>query len=132
MSRRSATRRASVQTLTDAIPRDQSQNTPIGQPARSEHMPQPISVDDASRIYEGEWVLMKVTGSDENGHITEGAVLCHSPSRKKISQRLQQAREQDPSMHVYIFPGGTRRVPGDQLREIIANAARAEYVNARW
>ena len=132
MSRRPATRRVSGQTLTEATPRDRYRNAPAGQPTRSEHVSQPISVDDASRTYEGEWVLMKVTGWDEKYHIAEGEVLCHSPSRKQISRYLQQAREQDPSMHVYIFPGGTRRVPGHQLREIIANAAGAEYINARW
>ena len=100
--------------------------------APSGDLTQTLSVDDVSALYNGEWVLMKVTGLDEQHHITHGQVLHHSPSRKEISRYVRRSRRQDPHAHLYIFPGGTRTVSGEQLREMLAKAAKEDYMNARW
>jgi hypothetical protein len=40
--------------------------------------------------------------------------------------------QEDPEAHLYVFVGGTRWVSGDELREILARAEDADYVNVRW
>jgi hypothetical protein len=75
---------------------------------------------------------MKVTAFDEGHHISHGQVVHHSPSRRAISKRIQQVWEQDPTAHLYVFLGGTKRVTGAQLRELLARAATGDYLNARW
>src|SRR5581483_3416784 len=94
--------------------------------------PRILSVEEASRLYEGEWVLMRVTGYDQEHNISEGEVLCHSPSRAQISRCVQRVRRQDRSVLLYIFLGGTRRLHGDELRTFLENISGRSYVNARW
>jgi hypothetical protein len=92
-----------------------------------------VSCDQASLLYQGEWVLMRVTGTDEQTHVPRGEVLLHSSSRKEISKAILRAHKQDPDVHLYAFPGGLRRLYGDELRTALAEAAaRNPNLNARW
>src|SRR5215217_7283173 len=79
-----------------------------------------VSCDQASSSYQGEWVLMHVMGTDAQTHLPRGEVLLHSASRKEISKAILRAHKQDPDIHLYAFPGGLRRLCGDELRTALA------------
>src|SRR6266852_9398749 len=64
-----------------------------------------LSVDEASALYAGEWVLMEVTGTDSRTHRAQGKILVHSPRRKDISSAIRRAHKRDPEVHLYDFLG---------------------------
>lgn len=83
-------------------------------PDRPEPPGEIVTVDQASMRYDGEWVLMLVTGLDEAERVPRGHVLHHSKSRREISHRIKQLHDEDPSAHFLLTLGGTRRLrPGD-------------------
>jgi len=76
---------------------------------------------------------MQVTGSDEQTHEALGTVLTHSTVRSEISKAVRRAHRADPTVHLYVFPGGMRQLHGDALKSALAEgAAKEPYVNARW
>ena len=91
-----------------------------------------LSPEEAGERYRHEWILLKVTRVNEEGVITHGQILEHSPSRKRISKTLARFWQREPDAQVDIFVGGTRRVSGDEFRKAIAEAAERDYVNAPW
>ena len=46
------------------------------------------TVDETIALYRDEWILMKVSGFDEDGWPERGLVLAHSPHRGDISKAL--------------------------------------------
>jgi hypothetical protein len=78
-------------------------------------------------------VLMQVTGTDEQTHEALGTVLAHSTVRSEITKATRRAHRKDPTIHLYVFPGGIRRLYGDELKAALAaGAAKQPYTNARW
>jgi hypothetical protein len=118
-------------TRTVRQPRRGSQ-TDRGKPPAPDVPPETLAVEEASMRHEGEWVLMRITAYDERHQITHGQVLFHSPSRKAISKQMLRAHQEDPSVCLYVFPSGTRRVTVEEWRECIKRAMTEEYVNVRW
>jgi hypothetical protein len=98
----------------------------------SEDHTQILSVDDASMMHAGEWVLMRITGMDEQRHTFVGEVLHHGRSRKVISKYVEQAHKQDPRVHLLVTLGGTRSVSAEEWRRGIVRLTTEEYINARW
>jgi hypothetical protein len=93
----------------------------------------PVSVAEASSQYRGEWVLMEVTGTDGQTHEALGTVLAHSTARGEISKAVRRAHKANPTVHLYVFPGGIQRLYGDALKAALAEgAAKEPYANARW
>jgi len=92
-----------------------------------------LSVYAASERFPGEWILLRVTGEDAETNLAIGEVVKHSPDRRDISRAVRRLHQQDPTAHLYVFLGGTRRLVGDELRAALAEgAAKHPYVNARW
>ena len=91
-----------------------------------------MSVNEASRRYAGEWVLMKITGFGENHDMKEGIVVCHSRSRARISKYVGKVHDEDPTALTFVFPAGAMHLTADEARELMDAAARREYINARW
>lgn len=84
-------------------------------------------------MYQGEWVLMQVTGTNEQTREAHGTVLAHSAARSAISKAIRRVYQKDPTIHLYVFPGGIRRLYGEDLKISLAEgAARGPYINARW
>lgn len=90
--------------------------------------PPPMTVAEARAIYDGEWVLMKVTAHDEHHQPAEGTILAHSRSRARISKafaqqpRLSQLPTNTPRLSYYIFNAFPVREPLDVLGEVIAQS----------
>jgi hypothetical protein len=91
-----------------------------------------LSVYAASERFVGEWILLRVTGTDEETNLAVGEVVKHSLDRRDISRAVRRLHQQDPAAHLYVFVGGTRRLVGDELRAALAEGAKGPYVNARW
>ena len=91
-----------------------------------------LSLEEVNDRYFGEWVLLRVLELNEYGDILRAEVLEHNRSRAAISRAVKKADRADPTCHLSVFLGGTRRVSGDELREVLARVAKEEYVNARW
>lgn len=105
---------------------------PKEQPLTNQSPNATLTVDEASMRHEGEWVLMRVTGRDEQDKLWMGEVLHHSKSRKEISQHVKQMHKQDPSVHLLVTLGGTRRVTIEEFRQGLITEAKDKYINARW
>lgn len=98
------------------------------------HREQPaliLSIDEVNELYAWEWVLLRVTDTDDEGVITRGEVLHHSPRRGSLNKSVKRLHAQDPDAHVYIFLGGTRHGSGDDLRRALAQVAERDAVDAR-
>lgn len=93
----------------------------------------PLSMTEIAELYpRGEWIAMKITGTDER-HECRGIVLGHSRSRKRVSEALMRAHDDDPDSLLTVFTAGTRVATGDDLRKALAEFAKTgDYVNARW
>jgi hypothetical protein len=90
-----------------------------------------VSVDEASACFPEDWILMRITGwNDEN--VPAGEVLLHSSSRAEISKAVRLARKRHPRVHLATFHGGMRRLASDELRAGLNQVARGPYVNAAW
>lgn len=110
--------------------------------SKSDRRPQPgkligsgeiLSLDEVSEHYPIEWVALKVTRLDDEGAISHGEVLTHSPHRGKLNKVVKQALQGDPAAHVCIYFGGLRRVSGDEFRRLMEQAMESDtYVHARW
>jgi hypothetical protein len=95
-----------------------SRKTTFGELPRGADPPgEIVTVDEASLRHDGEWVLMRVTGLDEQERVPKGHVVHHSKSRREISQRIRQLYAEDPSVHVLVTLGGTRKLRPDDFRE---------------
>jgi hypothetical protein len=59
-------------------------------PANAGGSPVERTVEETIKLHRGEWILMKVTGFDEDGWPERGFVLAHSPRRGDISKALRK------------------------------------------
>jgi len=66
------------------------------------------------RTYPNEWVLVKETAWQKNGHPTKGIVIAHSPDRDGLVQARIQLHAQDSSVKSYAFYTGPV-VPEDMV-----------------
>ncbi|MGK7894336.1 MAG: hypothetical protein AB4372_12120, partial [Xenococcus sp. (in: cyanobacteria)] len=46
------------------------------------------------QIYDGEWVLIAYTETDEDLQIIKGEVIAHSANKEEIYQALESAKDQ--------------------------------------
>lgn len=78
------------------------------------------TVDEVTRLFEGEWILMKVTGLDDRHNPEKGIVLAHSNRRGDISDALarEPSREEQlaAGLHqpYYIFRAFPSIAPGPE------------------
>ena len=59
--------------------------------ADSSHVDTPaseVSVDEVEKALPGQWILMKVTDSDDRGNPTKGIVLANHSGRSRVSAEL--------------------------------------------
>ena len=89
-----------------------------------------LSIDEANRLYPREWVLLKVTVTNEEGIITHGEVLDHGPHRGKLNRTVKRLHATEPDAHILIFLGGTRYAAGQELRRALSELAEHE-IDAR-
>jgi hypothetical protein len=101
---------------------------------------EPISVEEATARFRGEWVLMQVSAFDERHNPCAGYVLTHSPDRRDISVELAKQpprAELPPDVGpFYIFRATPLSHSGPEyeraLREFVADLeARYEAMRAR-
>jgi hypothetical protein len=91
-----------------------------------------VTLDEAAAAYEGEWALMRVTGSDPETCAPVGEVLLHSSSRREIDKAHRRARKAEPNVELAIILGGTQRRSTEEFHALLDKAARGPYVNALW
>ena len=83
----------------------------------------PLPIEEIYGLYPGEWVVVKVTTLDERQTISHGVVLAHSRSRKRISAALLRTHQKDPTVHTYLFFGGSEPATDEEWRERLAQAS---------
>lgn len=132
MAKRLAARRAEAGDASDGATRQTRRAKSTEQRRPADDGAQIMTVNEASRRYAGEWVLMKITGFDENHGLKEGVVVCHSRSRARISRYDEKVHNEDPTALCFVFPAGGLHLTPEETRELMDAAARGEYVNARW
>lgn len=57
-------------------------------------MSQIMSFEEIKRNYDGEWVLISYTETDENFQVIKGKVVAHSTNKEDIYKVLESAKEQ--------------------------------------
>jgi hypothetical protein len=82
-----------------------------------------LPMEEIYPLYPGEWVLVRVTGRDAERGFTHGQVLAHSRSRKKVSQALFRAHDEDPNILTYLFTGGPSPTTSEEWAEALARGA---------
>ena len=100
-------------------------------PGATESLPS-LTIEEVGDLYPNQWIILKATELDERQRIIRGQVLSHSRSTRKFRDGLERVRHEQPLAPIYIFVGGERRLTGPEAREVIARAAKEDYVNARW
>lgn len=71
--------------------------------------PPELSVEEVIACHRDEWILMRVTGFDEDGWPERGYLLAHSPRRGDVSEALagdplrSDATADAPNQPTYIF-----------------------------
>lgn len=88
-------------------------------------------IDEILEAYPGEWVLIRVIRIDEQGAMSSGQVVEHSPRRTKITRAVKRLYEQEPQARTHVDRGG-RRMSADEFWRHVGAAVDRPYVNARW
>ena len=79
---------------------------------RSDHVPEgeaaaadagPLSLDKIIARFRGEWVLMRVTGHDEEHWPSEGYVLAHAPTQGALLEAEEKAPQPIAGQPYYAF-----------------------------
>lgn len=84
------------------------------------------SFDEAIALYEGEWVLMKVTAFGAYHRPERGLVIAHSPDRGAISEALRKEPPRLPDASYqpyYTFSAFPRLRPGETQDEAAVRVA---------
>lgn len=63
----------------------------------------PLSLDEIIDRYGGEWVLMRVTGHDEDWWPAEGFVVAHASSQAELLEAEEQAPPATPGQPYCAF-----------------------------
>ena len=107
--------------------------SPAGEPRKA--APRILSIDEVAALYEGEWVLMKVTAF-EDGWPSQGEVLAHSPSREAMCKLRSELPPVSPGVKVtyYLFDAYRYIRTGAEMREALEEAWRTGAKGAwrRW
>ena len=94
------------------------------------------SVDEATAAYPREWILMQITGEDENKHPSHGHVIAHGFDEELITSKLvERARTpcDEPGGPYYIFAAYPRVRTGEELRRAIEGLSRDDDFDPdRW
>ena len=53
-----------------------------------------MTFEEIQQHYDGEWVLISYTETDENLQLIKGEVIAHSPNKEEIYQALESAKDQ--------------------------------------
>lgn len=56
-------------------------------------MTETMSFEEIKQHYEGEWVLIAYTETDENLQVIKGEVIAHSADKEEIYQALESASD---------------------------------------
>ena len=86
-----------------------------------------LTVDETIARYRGDWILMKVTGFDEDGWPGQGYVLAHSPRRGDISKALTKEppraeRSPDAPYDPYYIFKAFPRFRGGPLSDLVEDS----------
>lgn len=88
-------------------------------------------MDDAIGLHSGEWLLMKVTGFDEDGLPSRGQIIAHSKSHARVCNELIKIGAGGESGdRFYLFQAYPRIRTGEELRRAIAEAWRTGAAGA--
>ena len=84
----------------------------------------PISVDEAIALYEGEWILMRVTALDQDHIPARGHILVHSRSHARVCKELAKLppASQEPDAHYYVFQAYPYLRTGAEMRQALERA----------
>jgi hypothetical protein len=82
-------------------------------------------MDEAVALYEGEWILMKVTAF-EDGWPSRGEVLAHSPAREEVAAADKRlvGSSPEPGARYSVFQAYRHLRTGDEMREALKEAWR--------
>lgn len=108
-------------------------NAPADVPERREsEQAAVLTMEQASMRHVGEWVLMRITGQDQDTGELYGEVLAHHRLRHVVTRAHRRACKADPQVHLAHILGGTRRITREEFCAMIDEAATKPYVNAAW
>ncbi|HEY7062689.1 MAG TPA: hypothetical protein VII06_14510 [Chloroflexota bacterium] len=86
-------------------------------------------MDEVIARYPGDWVLLQVTGHDEDGIPSEGRVVRHWPDTRANDSRISRAlsdileAEAPAENRYYLFQAYPRIRSGEAFREALAQVA---------
>src|SRR5437868_1480758 len=86
---------------------------------------QPISIDEAIARYPGEWIVLQVTGYDQNHIISHGIVLAHTSSYDEAQKIMFSLPfpPPPPGGPYYIREGYPQIRTGAELRQALKELA---------
>lgn len=88
--------------------------------------PEALDLDEIRRIYDGEWVGVRVTSHNEYHDASEGEVVAHGSHARvwKIVGKLieQEVKKEPPRTEYYVFLGGPVSYDGSLLKNPSAEA----------
>jgi hypothetical protein len=105
-----------------------------GESRRSAEETQILSMDEVIARYPDQWIVMRVTGSGQHNVPREGQIVARAPSFAEGSRLLTQcqARADPPGSRYHLFLAQRHPLPGDQLRQRIAELMTQGDPPGRW
>lgn len=89
-----------------------------------------MTIEAIRETYDGNWVLVKMTGVDEMGYPARGKLLAYSPDRSEIHEAFErEMRAKTPGQdgNFYIFFAEPLLTSGPEFEAAVANAV--EHIN---
>lgn len=87
-----------------------------------------VSFDDAMTKYAGQWLLLRVSRADAQGHPTDVHVIAHGPSQDVVCRAMAEVTPQaEPPEHLYYVVEAYPHIrSGEAARRALAERAEQE------
>jgi hypothetical protein len=92
---------------------------------------QPITINEASDRYPGQWILMKVTESDEHDEPVAGLIVTTGPTRDSIQEAVMEHVVRRRDGRYFVFSELRRLSTRAEWEPIVQRAIEREQYGGR-
>jgi hypothetical protein len=91
----------------------------------------PVTINEASDMYPGQWILMRVTESDEYDEPVAGLIVTTGPTRDSIQDAVMEHVVRRRDGHYFVFSDLKRVSSRAEWEEIVRRATERERYGGR-
>jgi hypothetical protein len=98
----------------------------------AELTPEICSIGEVIARYPGQWIVMRVTGYDEDGSPADGEIVARAQAFADASRMLTECLFGPVPGRYHLFREQRHLLPGDELRKRIADLIAQGDPPGRW